>query len=77
MFTVGLGGLALIQWEKLAFIENAIQRGGFGYLWTVLEIVIFGGLVWALVSSRANARKEQADEFTQRLRARQKELTLK
>jgi hypothetical protein len=77
MFTVGLCGLALIQWEKLAFLESAIQRGGFGYLWTTLEIVIFGGLVWALVSSRANARKEQADRFTQRLRARQKELTLK
>ena len=77
MFTVVLSGMALIEWERLSFIDSAIQAGGLGYLWTMLEIVIFAGLVWALVSSRANARKAEADQFTQRLRARQKELTLK
>ena len=77
MFTVELCGLALIQAEKLGLVPALVQGGDLGYLWTTLEIVIFGGLVWALVSSRANEKKTEADQFAQRLRARQKELTLK
>jgi hypothetical protein len=77
MCTVALCGLALIHWERFEFIKGAIQGGGIGFLWTALEIVIFAGLVWALVSSRANERMSEAHRADQRLRARQKELTLK
>lgn len=77
MLTVGICGLALIRLQNLGFIERAIQGGALGYLWTALEVVIFGALIWALVASSANARKSEADRLLQRLRARQKELTLK
>jgi len=77
MFTVGLCGLVLVQWENVEFIAGRIHGGGVGALWAVLELVIFAGLVWALVSSRANERMSEADREDQRLRARQKEVTLK
>jgi hypothetical protein len=76
MFSAGLNGLALVHFAFLNLLENA-GRHAMGLLGTLLELVVFCCLVWALLGSRAIPRKTRLDTTAQRLRARQKELTLK
>ena len=66
MLTAGLNELALWGWGARFFAGG---HGGFGLLGTMLEVVVFGALVWALVSSRANNRRSEEEQMAQRLRA--------
>jgi hypothetical protein len=76
MLTTGLNGLASVHLALSSLLE-IVSRNALGMLGTMLELVVFCALVWALLGSRANPGRTQRDRNAQRLRARQKELTLK
>ena len=76
MLAAGLNGLALIHWSYLGLWE-IVSRGAMGVIATSLELVVFCALVWALLGSRSLTGRARQDESDQRLRARQKELTLR
>jgi hypothetical protein len=76
MFTAAMNGVALIQGAFYGFLE-LLSRDAMGMLGTMLELVVFCALVWALLGSRTNVKKTTLDRNAQRLRARQKELTLR
>jgi len=85
MFTAGLNGLAIVHTAFFGFLE-VVERDAMGMLGTTLELVVFCALVWALLGSRTNVRRNNRgqgsgvrdrESVAQRLRARQKELTLK
>ena len=76
MLIVELNGLASVHLALSSLLES-VSRNALGMLGTMLELVVFCGLVWALLGSRAIPRKTRLDTTAQRLRARQKELTLK
>jgi hypothetical protein len=76
MLAAGLNGLAFIHWSFLE-LWVIVSRSAMGMLGTMLELVVFFALVWALLGSRSVTGKARQDERSQRLRARQKELTLK
>lgn len=77
MLTAGLNGLALIHWSFLE-LWALVSRGAVGMLGTLLELVVFSALVWALLGSRSiTGRTSRGRGDAQRFRARQKELTLK
>jgi hypothetical protein len=76
MFTAVSNGMALIQGAFFWFLE-VVSRNAMGMLGTMLELVVFFALVWALLGSRTSVKRATQDRTAQRLRARQKELTLR
>ena len=76
MLSAGLNGVALVHWSFMGLLQSA-GHSALGMLGTMLELVVFCAVVWALLGSRSNSRRAQKEKPTQRFRARQKELTLK
>ena len=76
MLAAGLNGLALVDGSVLG-LWAIVSRSALGMLGTMLELVVFCALVWALLGSRSVTGSTKQGERAQRLRARQKELTLK
>jgi len=76
MFIAELNGLASVHLALSSLLEF-VSRTAMGMLGTMLELVVFCAVVWALLGRKSSTGRARQSKSAHRLRARQKELTLK
>jgi len=76
MFIAELNGLGSVHLALSSLLE-IVSRSAMGMLGTMLELVVFCAVVWALLGSKSTPRRPRESKSAHRFRARQKELTLR